>query len=130
MSLSIQNNYGTINHIENSAVTIINGQTTAEPSTETPHPVEDITAEPATAESCLFTRKARQEHKADEIILALQHSLSGRQDKARALVEEVRMWQRQGYIDSNYNARVMYDELNKIIVLPFQYGGFRKYYNE
>ena len=54
----------------------------------------------------------------------------GRINKARALVEEVRQWQKMGYIDSNYNARVMYDELNKIIILPFQYDGFRKYYNE
>ena len=46
------------------------------------------------------------------------------------MVEEVRQWQKMGYIDSNYNARVMYDELNKIIILPFQYDGFRKYYNE
>lgn len=66
----------------------------------------------------------------DEIIQSLQQSMNGRQDKARALVEEVRQWQKEGYIDSNYNARVMYDKLNQLIPLPFQYGGFRKYYNE
>lgn len=129
MSLFIQNNHGTINHIENSAVTIINGQTREE-STEACQPVEDITPEPQAVESFIFTKKAQKESKEAEIILALQHSFNGHQDKARALVKEVRLWQHEGYIDSNYNARVMYDELNKIIVLPFQYGGFRKYYNE
>lgn len=80
--------------------------------------------------SCLFSKKAQREQKKDEIIEALQQSMNGRQDKARALVEEVRQWQKEGYLDSNYNARVMYDQLNRIITLPFQYGGFRKYYNE
>jgi hypothetical protein len=80
--------------------------------------------------SILFTRKARQEQKEEEITMALQRSLSGRNDKARALVEELRQWQKEGYIDPNYNARVMYDELNKILTLPFSYPGFRKYYNE
>ena len=80
--------------------------------------------------SSLFTKKAHTEGRETEIIQSLQQSLVGRQDKARALVEEVRHWQKEGYIDPHYNARVMYDELNKIINLPFQYGGFRKYYNE
>ena len=91
--------------------------------TLTESPKEEIT-------SILFTRKARQEDKISDIIQALQHCYAGRNDKARAVTEEVRQWQKEGYIDPNYNARVMYDELNKIIPLPFQYDGFRKYYNE
>ena len=94
-----------------------------------PQADSDMT-EPAERQSCLFSKKAQKEQKEDEIIRALQQSMNGRQDKARALVEEVRQWQRDGYLDSNYNARVMYDELNQILTLPFQYGGFRKYYNE
>ena len=121
MSLFIQNNSGPIYNDCN--VTVINGQTTMQQP-------EDITPEPATVTSCVFTKKAIQEGKEADIMLALQRSLSGRNDKARALVEEVRQWQKEGYIDRNYNARVMYDELNKIITLPFQYDGFRKYYNE
>ena len=35
MSLFIQSNHGTINHIENSVVTISNGQTTVEPEKQT-----------------------------------------------------------------------------------------------
>ena len=55
----------------------------------TPSEVKDVpTDEPVT--SNLFTKKARQEKMEDEIVQALQRSLSGRQDKARALVEEVR----------------------------------------
>lgn len=65
-----------------------------------------------------------------EIIQSLQQSLVGRQDKARALVEEVRHWQKEGYIDPHFNASFMYEKLAKIIHLPFKYDGFRKYYNE
>ena len=121
MSLFINNNSGPIYNDCN--ITVLNGQTTMQQP-------EDITPEPATVTSCLFTKKAIQEGKEAEITQALQRALSGRNDKARALVEEVRQWQKEGYIDPNYNARVMYDELNKIIPLPFQYDGFRKYYNE
>ena len=78
----------------------------------------------------LFTKQAQREGKEPEIIAALQRSFVGRNDKARALVEEVREWQKEGYIDPHYNARVMYEQLNRIITLPFEYGGFRKYYNE
>ena len=121
MSLFIQNNSGPIYNECN--VTINNGQTTVQQP-------EDITPEPASVTSCLFTKKAIHEQKEEEITRALQASFSGRADKARALVTAVREWQRDGYIDSNYNARVMYDELGKIITMPFGYDGFRKYYNE
>lgn len=121
MSLFINNNSGPIYSECN--VTINHGQTTVQQP-------EDITPEPATVTSCVFTKKARQEQKEADITAALQRSLSGRNDKARALVEEVRQWQKDGYLDPNYNARVMYDELNRIITLPFTYPGFRKYYNE
>ncbi len=82
------------------------------------------------AEVNLFTKQAHREGKEQEIIAALQRSFVGRNDKARALVEEVREWQKEGYIDPHYNARVMYEQLNRTITLPFEYGGFRKYYNE
>ena len=93
---------------------------------------EEPAAEPQNEPVCspLFMPKALKENKVEEIVQALQRSLSGRQDKARALVQAVRQWQREGYIDTNYNARVMYDELNRILTLPFRYDGFRKYYNE
>ena len=81
-------------------------------------------------ESVIFTRKAKQEGKEKEIVESLQRSFAGRNDKARALVEELRHWQKEGYIDANFNARVMYDELKKLIAMPFEYDGFRKYYNE
>ena len=127
MSLFIQNNSGPI--YSDCTITINNGQTTVETPHQEAQP-EDITVEPVTIASCLFTRKAIQEKREEEITLALQRSMAGRKDKARALVDEVRLWQKDGCIDANYNARVMYDELNRIITLPFGYGGFRKYYNE
>ena len=83
-----------------------------------------------TAPCLLFTKKAKLENKTDEIAEALRNSLGSRSDKARAVVDEVHFWQKQGYIDAFYNARVMYDELAKIMTLPFKYSGFRKYYNE
>lgn len=96
-----------------------------------PAEVEEVTEEPKRAvSSLLFTKKAKQEGREAEIKEALQGALCGRRDKARALVEEVREWQKDGYLDANYNARVMYDALNEMLVLPFEYDGFRKYYNE
>ena len=122
MPAIINNFYGTyVEHIENYIQNQYNQ----------PAKSEEVAKEPQMpVSSCVFTKKAIQESKEADITLALQRSLSGRNDKARALVEEVRQWQKEGYIDPNYNARVMYDELNKIIPLPFQYDGFRKYYNE
>ena len=79
--------------------------------------------------SNLFTEKAKLENRVNEIIQALEQSMDGRKDKAQALVEEVKKCQKNGYIDSHFNARVMYDKLNLLISMPFQYPGFRKYYN-
>jgi len=78
-------------------------------------------------QSPLFTLKAIQEHKQTEIINALQHSYNGRYDKARALATELKRWHADGYMDLNYNATVIYKELEKLITLPFRIPGFRKY---
>ena len=80
-------------------------------------------------DSIIFTKKAHQEHKIPAIVQALQKSIIGRKDKTRALVQELQSWQNDGYVDAHYNARVMYDELNKITPLTFEYDTFRKYYN-
>ena len=80
-------------------------------------------------DSIIFTKKAHQEHKIPTIVQALQKSIIGRKDKTRALVQELQSWQNDGYVDAHYNARVMYDELNKITPLSFEYDTFRKYYN-
>lgn len=85
---------------------------------------------PPVIESVIFTRKAKQEGKEKEIVESLRQSIGSRKDKARAIVETVRYWQDGGYIDAHFNARVMYDELAKLIQMPFEYDGFRKYYNE
>ena len=79
----------------------------------------------------IFTKKAIREGKVDEIKESLKNSMpSSRRDKARALVEEIRYWQAEGYVDKNYDASVYYDDINKITPLPFSYDGFRKYYYE
>ena len=80
-------------------------------------------------DSFIFTKKAKQEGKIPFIIQALQKSVQGRKDKTRALVQELQDWQRDGYVDAHYNARVMYDELDKLIPLSFGYEVFKKYYN-
>ena len=85
---------------------------------------------PSVVESVIFTRKAKQERKEEEIVESLRQSFGSRKDKARAIVETVREWQKEGYLDAHFNARVMYDELEKLLPLPFEYDGFRKYYNE
>ena len=122
MSLFINNNSGPIYNDCN--VTIHNGQTTV----QTP---EDVTpSEPAESiDSIIFTKKAKAEHKEPYIIQALQKSIIGRKDKTRALVQELQSWQNDGYVDANYNAQVMFDELQKILPLPFGYEVFKKHYN-
>ena len=80
-------------------------------------------------DSIIFTKKAHQEHKIPIIVQALQKSIIRRKDKTRALVQELQSWQNDGYVDAHFNARVMYDELNKITPLTFEYDTFRKYYN-
>ena len=80
-------------------------------------------------DSIIFTKKAKQEHKEPFIIQALQKSVRGRKDKTRAFVQELHDWQNQAYIDAHYNARVMYDELGKLIPLYFGYEVFKKCYN-
>ena len=79
--------------------------------------------------SIIFTKKAKAEHKEPYIIHALQKSIIGRKDKTRALVQELQSWQNDGYVDANYNAQVMFDELQKILPLPFGYEVFKKHYN-
>ena len=56
-------------------------------------------------DSIIFTKKAHQEHKIPTI------------------------WQKDNYIDPQYNAQVMYDELQKILPLPFGYDAFKRLYN-
>ena len=80
-------------------------------------------------DSIIFTKKARQENKIPTIVQALHKSIIGRKDKTRALVQELQSWQNDGYVDAHYNARVMYDELDKLMPLSFGYEVFKKYYN-
>ena len=80
-------------------------------------------------DSIIFTKKAHQEHKIPAIVQALQKSIIGRKDKTRALVKELQSWQKDNYIDPQYNAQVMYDELQKILPLPFGYDAFKRLYN-
>ena len=80
-------------------------------------------------DSIIFTKKAHQEHKIPAIVQALQKSIINRKDKTRALVQELQSWQKDNYIDPQYNAQVMYDELQKILPLPFGYDAFKRLYN-
>ena len=79
-------------------------------------------------DSFIFTKKAKKEGKEPAILLALKNSVQGRRDKTRAFVDELHSWQQEKDIDAHYNARVMFDELEKIMPLPFGYNSFRKYY--
>ena len=79
--------------------------------------------------SFIFTKKAKKEAKEATIIQALKNSVQGRKDKTRAFVQELQEWQNEGYVDAHYNARVMYDELDKLTPLSFGYEVFKKHYN-
>lgn len=80
-------------------------------------------------DSIIFTKKAKKEGKEAFILQSLQKSVQGRKDKTRAFVQELQSWQKDGYVDAHYNSRVMYDELDKLIPLPFGKEVFKKYYN-
>ena len=82
-----------------------------------------------TPDSIIFTKKAKREAKIPAILDALKKSVERRKDKTRAFVDELHSWQKEGYVDAHYNAQVMYDELDKIMPLPFGYEVFKKHYN-
>ena len=99
-------------------------------SPSTPSPLSaapDVSEE--SNDSIIFTKKTKKEGKQTLILQVLQKSVLGRKDKTRALVQELQSWQKNGYIDAHYNARVMYDELGKLIPLSFGYEVFKKHYN-
>lgn len=92
--------------------------------------IESVQEEPSdTIDSIIFTKKAKKEGKEAAIIAALHKSVQGRNDKTRAFVDELHSWQKEQYIDAHFNARVMFDELNKLMPIAFGYDTFRKYYN-
>ena len=119
-------NYGTYNDIHDNPYSNI--YTTA--PTDEPKNEQTVQAdEPEPVDSIIFTKKAKKEGKEAVIIDALKNSVQGRKDKTRAFVDELKSWQEEQYIDAHYNAKVMYDELEKIIPISFSYNAFRKYYN-
>ena len=104
---------------------------------------EDVTPEPSSVspefnsgsstsekpDSIIFTKKAKKEGKIAAIIQALRESVDGRKDKTRAFVLKLQEWQNEGYVDAHYNAKVMYDELDKLMPLSFGYDVFKRHYN-
>ena len=80
-------------------------------------------------DSFIFTKKAKKEGQIPTIIQAFKSVLANRRDKSRALAQEVKVWQKDEYIDAHYNAQVMYDEIAKIMPLPFGYEAFKQHYN-
>jgi hypothetical protein len=120
------NNFGVINFYENNASKQESKQK-AEPVCEDIEPVHEEKSDPI--DSIIFTKKAKKERMITTIIEAFKKALSVRRDKSRALAQEVKIWQDDEYVDAHYNAQVMYDELAKILPLPFGYEVFKKHYN-
>ncbi len=117
------NNFGVINFYESNS---------ANTHSETKQ-VEDITplssSDSDIPDSIIFTKKAKKEGQIPTIIQAFKSVLANRRDKSRALAQEVKVWQKDEYIDAHYNAQVMYDEIAKIMPLPFGYEAFKQHYN-
>ena len=97
------------------------------PSEDSPFVTSELDSD--ISNSIIFTKKAKKEGKEAFILQSLQKSVQGRKDKTRAFVQELQSWQKDGYVDAHYNSRVMYDELDKLIPLPFGKEVFKKYYN-
>ncbi len=117
------NNFGTINFYENNS----QHSDKQEQKVEDIIPVQEIN--PVSFDSIIFTKKAKKEAKEMCIVEALQKSIQGRKDKTRAFVQELQSWQEDGYVDAHYNARVMYNELYKLLPIPFGYDVFKRHYN-
>ena len=117
------NNFGVINFYESNSTNT---------HSETKQ-VEDITplssSDSDIPDSIIFTKKAKKEGQIPTIIQAFKSVLANRRDKSRALAQEVKVWQKDEYIDAHYNAQVMYDEIAKIMPLPFGYEAFKQHYN-
>lgn len=127
------NNFGVVNFYENNAPKQEPSRK-AEPACEDIEPVENTSSVASEChsdipDSIIFTKKAKQEGKQQLIISTLQRSVLGRRDKTRAFVQELHEWQKEGYVDAHYNARVMYDELDKLMPISFGYDGFKRLYN-
>lgn len=118
------NNYGTINNYYGFSQPSSSGAPDDNLSSSV-SPESDS----GSSSSFIFTKKAKKEGKESFILQALQKSVQGRKDKTRAFVQELQGWQKDEYVDAHYNARVMYDELDKLIPLSFGYEVFKKYYN-
>lgn len=120
--------FNNCNNTENSYYgTPLNAQ--PEPSPVSTAPEADPAPADNIPDSIIFTKKTKEEGKEAAIIQALQQSVNGRKDKTRAFVNELQTWQKKGYIDAHYNARVMCDELAKLVPISFGYESFKKYYN-
>ena len=131
MSINITNLGGVVNYHDNhKEITIHNAGNTSEIvrqfMADDVEPVEEASEQ---VDSIIFTKKAKIEHKEPAIIASLQKSVQGRKDKTRAFVQELHDWQNQAYVDAHYNARVMYDELEKLMPISFGYDGFKRLYN-
>ena len=133
MSINITNLGGVVNYHDNHKEITINnpGNTSDLVRSFMSDNIEDVTPEeqPEAIDSIIFTKKAKREAKEATIIAALKKSVQGRKDKTRAFVQELQEWQKNEYVDAHYNARVMYDELAKVLPLPFGYEVFKKHYN-
>lgn len=132
------NNFGVINFFENSNST----HKKQEQKVEDVTPVSSFTPESDSGssssapndkseilDSIIFTKKAKKEAKIPAILDALKKSVQGRRDKTRAFVDELHSWQNDGFVDAHYNAKVMYDELEKLMPVPFGYDAFKRQYN-
>ena len=131
MSINITNLGGVVNYNDNhKEVTIHNANNVSDIVRKfMADDIEPVEEEPEPVDSIIFTKKAKKEAKVAAIIEALKNSVQGRKDKTRAFVQKLQEWQNEGYIDAHYNAKVMYDELAKLLPISFGYEVFKKHYN-
>ena len=98
MSLFIQNNHGTINHIEHSTVTISNGQTTVETKKQPAPQAEEVAFEEVRTEFSLLTEQCRRENKVSSVEAELSAACKG---TAVELWRVIRTNEALGYLSAN-----------------------------
>lgn len=123
MSLIINNNNGTINHIENSVVTISNDATTAIPHEQPAPQTEDIRPV-ETAYFCRITPHAIDSGHAQEV----EDDLRSAAVSAPKLVKAIKTNEALGYLDTkNLPSTDLYDMLNRHFGLKFKLRTFQDY---
>ena len=124
MSIFIQNNHGTINHIENSTVTINNydNRPPSDDRVQTANADRVQTEDAEEQHFALLTAQCIQEGKTQAVEAELRSAASG---SAQKLMQCIRTNEALGYINTkNLSSQALYDAMNDYFGLKYSVRNF------